>query len=141
MKKRKGKEKSGRRRETERRPRRSVWWVPVAIAAAAGLYYVVSTSSLEDRGRPTRTTTPAASPGTDNSRSEDVPPFHTDPEDAKPFPSTLDPARFHIPFVARAYAIAQEIPDVLAQQPCYCYCQGFGHGSLLDCYTSDHGAG
>jgi hypothetical protein len=30
---------------------------------------------------------------------------------------------------------------VLAQQPCYCYCDGYGHGSLLDCYASYHGAG
>jgi hypothetical protein len=30
---------------------------------------------------------------------------------------------------------------VLAQQPCYCNCgDSFGHGSLLDCFASDHSA-
>jgi hypothetical protein len=45
------------------------------------------------------------------------------------------------PAVARAYQIASQIPGVIAQQPCFCYCDKFGHRSLLDCYASDHGAG
>jgi hypothetical protein len=139
-KKRKATEKSVPRRGREGGRRRSVWWIPVAMAALAGLYYLVATSSPGDRGIPARTTIPETSSGADSSR-DDVPPFHADPERAKPFPSTLDPARFPIRYVARAYAIAQEIPDVLAQQPCYCYCQEFGHQSLLDCYRTDHGAG
>ena len=36
------------------------------------------------------------------------------------------------------FAVAQ--PRLLAQLPCYCNCGVFGHGSLLDCYASDHGA-
>ena len=138
-KKRKATGKSLPRRGREGGHRRSVWWIPVAIVALAGLYYLVATSSPGGRGIPARTI-PETSSATDSSR-EDVPPFHLDPEKAKPFPSTLDPARFPVPFVARAYAIAQEIPEVLVQQPCYCYCQDFGHRSLLDCYHTDHGAG
>ena len=70
------------------------------------------------------------------------PPFHKDPEDAKPFPR-LVPASYYRsqPLVARAYRIAAALPEVLAQQPCYCYCDQLGHGSLLDCYASAHGAG
>jgi hypothetical protein len=45
------------------------------------------------------------------------------------------------PLAARAYKAASEIPDVAAQQPCYCFCDKFGHRSLLDCYASNHGAG
>jgi len=30
---------------------------------------------------------------------------------------------------------------VLAQQPCYCWCDKFGHASLLDCFATEHGAG
>jgi hypothetical protein len=70
-----------------------------------------------------------------------VPPYHLSAEAAKPYPRTLPPTLFAIPPVARAYEIAQRIPGVLAQQPCYCWCDKFGHGSLLDCYASDHGAG
>jgi hypothetical protein len=45
------------------------------------------------------------------------------------------------PAVERAYQIAARIPEVLAEQPCYCWCDKFGHGSLLDCFATDHGAG
>ena len=69
-----------------------------------------------------------------------VPPFHANAEAARPFPQLQDPSRYETPLVARAYAIAREIPEVLAQQPCYCNCGVFGHTSLLDCYASDHGA-
>lgn len=77
---------------------------------------------------------PAAKPG--------VPPYHNSAEAAKPFPRLLPATYFRShPVVARAYQIASEIPGVIAQQPCYCYCDKFGHRSLLDCYASEHGAG
>jgi hypothetical protein len=72
----------------------------------------------------------------------DVPHYFEDPEKAKPFPKTLDPNQFKDPSIKKAYQTAQRIPDVLAQQPCYCYCdKGFGHGSLLHCHIDDHSAG
>lgn len=83
----------------------------------------------------------APSAPTPSSNKEQVPPFHADANEAKPFPETLSPSLFPNPVVARAYRIAEEMPEVLAQQPCYCYCDGFGHGSLLDCYSDGHGAG
>ena len=71
-----------------------------------------------------------------------VPPYYETAEAAKPFPSLVPAAYFRrYPLVERAYQVAAEIPEVIAQQPCYCYCQGHGHHSLLDCYASDHGAG
>ncbi len=70
-----------------------------------------------------------------------IPPFYASEAEAKPFPETLSPSLFRDPVVAKAYRIAKRIPGVLAQQPCYCYCDRFGHGSLLDCYRDDHGAG
>jgi uncharacterized protein with PCYCGC motif len=57
-------------------------------------------------------------------------------EDARPFPQTLDPAQFQIANIREAYSVAKEMPAVLAQQPCYCYCQRQGHRSLLDCFKS-----
>jgi hypothetical protein len=70
-----------------------------------------------------------------------IPPFHPSAEAAKPFPALQDPARYEIAVVSKAYRIAREIPEVLAQQPCYCNCgDSFGHASLLDCFASDHGA-
>jgi hypothetical protein len=67
-----------------------------------------------------------------------VPVYFKRVEDARPFPQTLDPAQFQIANIREAYSVAKEIPDVLAQQPCYCFCQRQGHRSLLDCFKSLH---
>ena len=71
-----------------------------------------------------------------------VPAYRTKPIDRRSLPVTLDPAKFTTPYIAHSYRVAKEIPEVLAEQPCYCYCDaGFGHGSLLDCHIDDHSAG
>ncbi len=70
-----------------------------------------------------------------------VPHFHARLEDALPLPKILPASQFRIPVVARAYRIAARIPEVLAQQPCYCWCDKMGHGSLVDCFATSHGAG
>jgi hypothetical protein len=70
-----------------------------------------------------------------------VPDHFLNPTEAKPFPVTLDPKQFSTPSVVKAYQLAKDIPEVLAQQPCYCYCDaGFGHKSLLHCHIDDHSA-
>jgi len=74
------------------------------------------------------------------SDSHQVPVYFQRAEDAMPFPNTLDPARFDNPYIRRAYQVAKDDPAVLAQQPCYCYCQREGHRSLLDCFATKHGA-
>jgi hypothetical protein len=76
------------------------------------------------------------------SNESNVPPYFETADAARPFPSLVPAAYYRsTPLAAKAYQIASEIPDVLAQQPCYCYCDRYGHKSLLDCYTSDHAAG
>jgi hypothetical protein len=55
-------------------------------------------------------------------------------------PKTLDPNLFKGK-AKRAYLVAKEIPEVLAQMPCFCECEAFGHESLLDCFIDRHGAG
>lgn len=45
------------------------------------------------------------------------------------------------PAQTRAYELAAKIPNVLYQQPCYCYCdRTHGHKSLHSCFESTHGA-
>ena len=56
------------------------------------------------------------------------------------FPKTLDPNLFKGK-TKRAYQIAREIPAILAQMPCFCECDVFGHENLLDCFIDLHGAG
>ena len=67
-----------------------------------------------------------------------TPAFFNRAEDAEPFPATLEPTNFRQADVREAYQTAKEIPEVLAQQPCYCYCQRKGHRGLLDCFKTDH---
>ena len=67
-----------------------------------------------------------------------VPAHYEDIRLAKPLAPTLDPQRFFGPARA-AYQVAKEIPETLAQLPCYCHCdEGFGHKSLHTCFESDH---
>jgi hypothetical protein len=68
-------------------------------------------------------------------------PFYLSEEDAKPFPLTLPATYFPAGYAAHAYEVAQEIPGVLSQQPCFCECRSMGHKSLLFCYASHHAAG
>ena len=53
-------------------------------------------------------------------------------------PNTLDPSRFRGKSKA-AYQTAKEIPEILAQMPCFCECEPFGHENLLDCFIDTHG--
>ena len=55
-------------------------------------------------------------------------------------PKTLDPGLFRGK-ANKAYQIAKEIPEVLAQVPCFCECDVYGHENLLDCFIDSHGAG
>ena len=55
-------------------------------------------------------------------------------------PKTLGPGLFRGK-AKKAYQIAKEIPEVLAQMPCFCECDVYGHENLLDCFIDSHGAG
>jgi hypothetical protein len=51
---------------------------------------------------------------------------------------TLPPAQF-VGKARAAYQAAKEIPQTLAQLPCYCECDlAFGHQSLQSCFVDDH---
>lgn len=65
--------------------------------------------------------------------------FETPPSKGSLSP-TLDPEPFTGPTRA-AYQAVKEIPQTIAQLPCYCHCdEGFGHKSLHSCFEDDHGA-
>jgi len=95
----------------------------VMLLLFSGMFYVASHFRPATSARPDPT---------------QVPIFFKRVADAMPFPPTLDPSRFEISSIREAYSVAKEIPDVLAQQPCYCYCQRIGHRNLLDCFASLH---
>jgi hypothetical protein len=72
---------------------------------------------------------------------EQVPAYHAEKPEG-PLPSTVRADLFTDPVVRNAYTVAARIKKVLYQMPCYCHCdRSQGHGSLLDCFASKHGAG
>src|SRR5437764_14996827 len=78
---------------------------------------------------------------TQSAANEPVPAYHRQAPQAA-LPATMSPEFFPDPVVQNAYAIAAKIKKMLYQQPCYCHCdRSQGHGSLLDCFASKHGAG
>jgi hypothetical protein len=111
--------------------------VPALLAAVL----IAGCSSSEEKAAPTSPPRASSTPApVETARA--TPPYHESAEAAQPFPRLMAPERYRdYPHIERAYRIAHRIPGVLAQQPCYCWCDKFGHGSLLDCYASDHGAG
>jgi len=42
--------------------------------------------------------------------------------------------------ILTAYGVANENPELLEGIPCYCPCELYGHGGLIDCYRSQHAA-
>lgn len=110
-----------KRKGTQINPRIFLVLILAAVLVNGVLFYVVGRSK----------------PNTDESR---IPAFFKTAEAAQPLPHTLDPSQFSDKNVALAYQAAKEIPEVLAQQPCYCYCDRWGHRGLLDCFASNHAA-
>jgi Protein of unknown function with PCYCGC motif len=121
-------------KEKKRGGLRTAGLVILAFAAAFFIFRAASHPASQ-RSRPTPR--PPASEAT-----ELVPAYFASAAAAQPFPRLLPAADFgKYPTVQHAYAVAAKIPGVLAQQPCYCHCDGMGHRSLLDCYASQHAAG
>jgi len=107
----------------------------ILFALAAGL-------ALLPQGAASRTAeSPEDASFPQSSAAESVPAFHSQaPQGA--LPPTMAPSLFTDPIVQNAYALAGRIKKILYQQPCYCHCdQSQGHGSLLDCFVSQHGSG
>jgi hypothetical protein len=79
-------------------------------------------------------------------QSEHVPAYHAGPppKGAKLVPIVPKAHRTGEAYSAKyqqvGYDIAQKIPTVLYQLPCYCYCERIGHKSLRTCFESDHAA-
>ncbi len=125
------------------RPRHVILAV-LGLSIALALYWA-SRGNRPAREESVTVASPQAAPQTElapvPAAASALPPFHASLAEAQPLPRTLPASRFGNSIVARAYRVAERIPGVLAQQPCYCSCEKFGHGSLLDCYASDHGAG
>jgi hypothetical protein len=77
--------------------------------------------------------------------ADDVPAYNASVP-TKPMPALMSGNQltgmyFQHPYQVVAYKMAAKIPDVLAQEPCYCRCdREMGHNSLHSCFEGTHGA-
>ena len=75
---------------------------------------------------------------TNHSKPKQPMPAYQSELSAKDLPPTLAPEKFQ-GTIRAAYAAVKEIPETIAQLPCYCRCdKEFGHKSLHSCYVDDH---
>ena len=88
----------------------------------------------------TAATTPDAHDGHTHGAPGRVPRYAKSSADLKNLPPVLPAAQF-TGLTRMAYAAVKEIPQTIAQLPCYCHCdENFGHKSLQTCFTDDHAA-
>lgn len=65
-------------------------------------------------------------------------PAYESAKSASDLPPTLQPEQFYGP-TRDAYRVVKEIPETIAQLPCYCYCDSsIGHKSLHSCFQDTH---
>ena len=96
-------------------------------------------------GEPRPVTSPASPPSREHIHTREyaakgrVPAYYTKAPDVAALPPTLSPQVF-TGNIRLAYQAAREIPQTLAQLPCYCHCdRGHNHKSLHSCFESEHG--
>lgn len=110
---------------------------------------VVIASCSKDQQPGVSKTTPVADPSPHANQAQihiheyaakgRVPAYYTTAAAAGALPPTLPPEIF-TGNQRLAYKVAKDIPQTLAQLPCYCHCdRGQGHKSLHSCFESEHG--
>ncbi len=65
-----------------------------------------------------------------------IPAYHETVDNIK-LPPVKDPSSVSAEARA-AYLVVQAKPKLIAQLPCFCYCERWGHGSLHDCFVTEH---
>lgn len=111
------------------------------IIAVIAVVLVAAALVFNRPGQPQRGVQESARDRTPRAVTEAVVPAHyeTAPEKASLAPS-LPPEKF-TGKTREAYRAVREMPEIIAQMPCYCHCdKGFGHKSLQSCFVDDHAA-
>src|SRR5215213_2871083 len=118
------------------------------VVTALVVIAAVAAFALTRQSRPTpapHARTPVASrpvtpPQQHTHASETVPAHYETTPNAGSLAPTLPPENFK-GLIRDAYKAVGEMPQTIAQLPCYCHCdEGFGHKSLQSCFVDDHAA-
>jgi len=119
-----------------------VWFsfLAMAVMLVAGLAIGVRYSPQDHTQRTSSSAQPSAAVTEhEHSPTDRVPAHYTTPPSLDVLAPTLDPQMF-TGNQRLAYQVAKEIPQTLAQLPCYCHCDmSAGHKSLQSCFVTEHG--
>jgi Protein of unknown function with PCYCGC motif len=116
----------------------------VALIFLGAALVVVTISSRETEEQRPSTTSPSSSRETpvanhNHEATDRIPAYYKTAPAANTLPPTLPPDVF-AGNVRLAYLAAKDIPETLAQIPCYCHCDmSKGHKSLHTCFEDQHG--
>jgi hypothetical protein len=111
----------------------------LVLAVAGGVLYKqemsIKASRAEQEARVARLTPDAIQQPTPR-----VPAYSSVTPVKKSLPPTLSPEQF-FGSAREGYTKVKEIPETIAQLPCYCHCDlHMGHKSLHSCFEDDHAA-
>lgn len=114
----------------------------IALAIVIKVWFE-QTRTIEPREAPPAERNQPVSVPAQSTQQTKVPPLRvlayqrTQPS-ASSLPSTLS-SQIFTGHAQQAYQVAEEIPETLAQLPCYCHCDmNKGHKSLHSCFEDNH---
>ena len=125
-------------------------WPLIGVIAVLAAVVMILVGNTDSRPKPLALPEPQQAPQAQApAPAHDHP--HPHPQDSKTMPAffekapsraslgpTLAPEQF-TGLVRDAYRAVREIPQTIAQMPCYCHCdRGMGHKSLYSCFEDDH---
>ena len=113
--------------------------ISIALVLELASFAAACNEAPSDKANHGHSASPATSP-TVITPARRVPAYFAVAPKLKDLPPTLPPERFEGE-IRRAYQLAKEMPETLAQLPCFCYCDTTGHKSLHSCYEDEHSAG
>jgi hypothetical protein len=116
--------------------------IGLVLAIVAGIWLRASRNEHAATLHPTEKPAAATEHPNDNrlAPAPRVPAYQSSAQSLATLAPTMRPEVFE-GNVRRAYQVALEIPQTLAQLPCYCHCdRGQGHKSLHSCFIDEHGA-
>ena len=120
--------------------KRKIIWVTIGVVVVALAAFALT--RIQKRPEQTEIATHSVEhPSTPTSSDAKSIPAHYETEPPRiALATTLNPEKFNGK-TREAYRIVRETPQLIAQLPCYCYCdRGFGHKSLHSCFVDDHAA-
>lgn len=113
------------------------------VVIVAAVAFALARQSSPTPAPPARTPVaqrPVPPPQQHSHQAEAVPAHYETTPSAGSLAPTLSPENFK-GLTRDAYKAVAEMPQTIAQLPCYCHCdEGFGHKSLQSCFVDDHAA-